>query len=354
MEKNINIVGRKIGSGQPVFIIAEVSSNHGQNFNHAKTLIKRAKESGADAVKFQIYTPDSITVNVNNKFFQIKHPKWGGQTLYHLYKKAYTPWSWFKRLKKFADNLGITFFASAFDKTSVDFLEELKVPLHKVSSFELVDLPLIEYMAKTGKPLIISTGMATIFEIKEAVAAARRAGAKDIILLKCVSNYPAKAEEMNLKALDSMRKIFNCQVGLSDHTLDIGVSVAAVSLGAVVIEKHITISRKIKTPDNFFSLEPDEFGSLVYNARLAQAALGKSTLKLTTIQRRNRILRRSLFVVKNIKKGELFTGENIKSVRPSHGLHPRHLKTLLGKTSARKIIKGTPLKFTLIKKEKHL
>ena len=236
------------------FIVAEVSSNHGQNFNRAVSLIKKAKECGADAVKFQAYTADTLTVDADNKYFKIKHPKWGGQTLYQLYKKAYTPWKWFKKLKKIADDLDILFFATAFDKTAVDFLQDLHVPIHKISSFELVDLPLIEYVAKTKKPLILSTGMSSPSEIKEAIAAAKKGGAKDIILLKCVSSYPADPKQMNLKTILDMEKKFKVPVGLSDHTMGIAVSIAAVALGVCMIEKHFTLSRKIKTPDSFFSL----------------------------------------------------------------------------------------------------
>ena len=242
------------GKNKPVFIIAEISANHGQDLNRAIALIKKAKECGTNGVKFQTYTPDTITIDVSNKYFRIKHPKWGGQTLYQLYQKAYTPWRWFKELKKVADDQGILFFSTAFDKTAVDFLEDLNVPVHKIASFELVDLPLIEYAARTRKPIIMSTGMATLSEIKEAVNAARGGGASDIILMKCVSAYPANPKEINLQTITHMRKIFKCPVGLSDHTLGIGVSIGAVSLGAKIIEKHFTMSRKIRTPDSFFSV----------------------------------------------------------------------------------------------------
>jgi len=331
-----------------VFIVAEISANHGQDLKKAISLIKKAKEAGADAVKFQAYTPDTLTIDVDNRYVRIKHPKWGKQTLYQLYKKAYTPWSWFKRLKKVADDLGIIFFATAFDKTAVDLLEELKVPVHKIASFELVDLPLIEYVAKTKKPLIMSTGMATMSEIKEAVNTARDAGAKDIILLKCVSSYPAKPEEMNLKTIPNMKKLFNCPVGLSDHTLEIGVSIAAVSLGAQVIEKHFTLSRNIETPDSFFSIEPPELKGLVDNIRIAEQALGKVHYGLTKEERKSKAFRRSLFVVKNIKKGEIFTEENVRSIRPSNGLKPKYLSRILGKRVKKDIKSETPLSRDLV------
>lgn len=331
------------------FIVAEISSNHGQNFKRAVSLIKKAKECGADAVKFQTYTPDTMTIEVDNKYFQIKHPKWGGQTLYQLYKKAYTPWHWFKKLKKIADDLGIIFFSTAFDKTAVDFLEELAVPFHKIASFELVDLPLIEYVAKTKKPLILSTGLADLREIKEAVDTARNAGAKDIVLLKCVSSYPAKPDEMNLATIPHMRRLFNCPVGLSDHTLGIEVSIAAVCLGAKVIEKHFTLSRNIQTPDSFFSIEPQEMEALVEGVRIAEKSLGKFSHQLSKEEIKNRIFRRSLFVVKEIKKGEVFTQENMRSIRPGNGLQPKYLKIILGKEAKRDIKKGTPFRLNFIK-----
>jgi len=334
--------------GGGTFIVAEVSANHGQNFNRAAALIRKAKECGADAVKFQAYTPDTLTIDCSNKYFRIKHPKWGGQTLYELYKKAYIPWELLKKLKKVADDSDILFFATAFDKTSVDFLEELNVRFHKISSFELVDLPLIEYAAKTGKPLILSTGMAAISEIREAINTSRKAGAKEIILLRCVSSYPTKPEEMNLRTIPDMKELFGCPVGLSDHSLGIGVSVCAVALGADVIEKHFTLSRKIKTADNFFSIEPQELKELVENVRIAEKALGKAQHKLTENEKKSRIYRRSLFAVENIKQGEFLTEENVKSIRPAYGLKPRYIATILGKKAKRDIKKGTPLSWDLI------
>lgn len=331
-----------------VFIIAEVSANHGQNFNRAVALIKKAKECGADAVKFQAYTPDTVTINADNKCFRIKHPKWGGQTLYKLYKKAYTPWKWFKKLKRVADDLGILFFATAFDKTSVDFLEAMNVRFHKISSFELVDLPLIEYAAKTKKPLILSTGMATVSEIKEAVNTARGAGTKEIILLKCVSSYPARPEEMNLKTIPDMKKRFGCPVGLSDHSLGIGASICAVALGASVIEKHFILSRKIKTPDSFFSIEPVELKELVENIRIVERTLGNVHYGLTDDEKKSRVFRRSLFIVKDVKKGNIFSSENVKSIRPAYGLKPKYIAAILGKKAKRDIKKGTPLSWDLI------
>jgi len=331
-----------------VFVIAEISANHGQDFKQAVSLIKEAKKCGADAVKFQAYTPDTLTMNADNKYFRIKHPQWGGQTLYQLYQKAYTPWSWFKRLKKVSDDLGILFFATAFDKTSVDFLEELSVGVHKIASCELVDLPLIEYMAKTNKPLILSTGMANCSEIREAVNSAKRSGISELTLLKCVSSYPADPREMNLKTITDMKKRFNCPVGLSDHTLGIAASLAAVSLDAVMIEKHFTLSRRKKTADSFFSIEPKELKELVGNIRLIEAALGEPSYELTKSQEKSRNFRRSLFVVEDIKRGEKFTFNNVRSIRPAQGLRPKYMKNVIGKKAKQTIKRGTPLKWELI------
>ncbi|MBN1353739.1 MAG: pseudaminic acid synthase [Candidatus Omnitrophica bacterium] len=325
------------------FVIAEISANHNQDLERAVSLIKKARECGADAVKFQTYTPDTITLNVNNKYFRVKHPKWGNRTLYQLYKTAYTPWHWFARLKKVADRAGIVFFSTAFDKSAVDFLENLNVPFHKIASFELVDLPLIEYAAGTKKPLILSTGMATIPEIKEAFFTAKRAGAKDVVLLKCVSNYPARPDDMNLKEIIKLKKIFKCPIGLSDHSLGTAVALAAVSLGAKVIEKHFTLSKKSKGPDNFFSIEPQELKSLVENIRIVERALGSDARKLTAEEKGSLVFRRSLFAVRDIKKGEIFTEDKIRSIRPAYGLHPKFLKYLLGRKARKDIKKGMPL-----------
>lgn len=347
--KYLKVGNRKIGENCPVFTVAEISANHGHNFNRAVSLIKKAKECGIDAVKFQAYTPDTMTIDVDNKYFKIKHPKWGGQTLYQLYEKAYTPWSWFKKLKKIADDLGIVFFATAFDKTAVDALEEIDVPMHKIASFELMDLSLIEYVARISKPLVLSTGMGTISEIKEAVNTAKKAGAKDIILLRCVSSYPARPEEMNLRTIPHMGKLFNCPIGISDHTLGIGVSIAAVSLGAVVVEKHFTLSRRFNTPDSFFSIEPQELKELVKNVRITEKALGRVHYGLTSKQKENRVFRRSLFIVEDVKKGKIFNEENVRSIRPGFGLHPKHLGEILGKKAKQDIKKGTPLSLDLLK-----
>ncbi len=331
-----------------VFIIAEVSANHGQDFKRAVQMIKTAKKCGADAVKFQAYTPDTMTMDVNTRYFQVRHAQWSGQSLYQLYQKAYTPFAWFKKLKKVADDIGILFFATAFDKTAVDLLEEIRVPVHKIASFELNDIPLIRYMARTKKPLILSTGMATLAEIQAAVDAACQNGTRDISLLKCVSDYPASPEEMNLATIPDMKKRFPAVIGLSDHSLGIGVSVAGVSLGAKIIEKHFTLSRKHRTADNFFSLEPDELKDLVDNIRVVEKAVGQIHYGLTKKEKASRIYRRSLFAVQDIRKGEKLTEHNVRSIRPAYGLDPEAIDEVLDKTASRHIRKGVPLRWDMI------
>lgn len=351
MASIIKIADRKIGENCPVLIVAEISANHGQNFKRAIELIREAKKCGADAVKFQTYTADTLTVNCNTEDFKIDHPQWGGKTLHEFYKKTYTPWDWFKKLKKICDGLGIIFFSTAFDKTAVDFLEELNVPLHKIASFELTDLPLIEYAAKTKKPLMLSTGMATINEIRESICCAKNAGAKDIILLKCTSTYPARPQDMNLRTLTHMKRIFKLPVGLSDHSLGIEMPVAAVSLGANVIEKHFTLSRRFRTADNFFSLEPDELKAMVRAIRNTENSLGDIKYGPVGEEKKSLIFRRSLYAVKEIKKGKLFSEENIRSIRPAYGLKPRCLPSILGRKAKRDIRKGEPLSWALVDKK---
>lgn len=330
-------------------IVAEISANHGGSFNRAVKLIKKAKECGADAVKFQTYTPDCLTINLRNKYFRIKHPKWGGQTLYDLYNGAYAPWGWFKKLKKVADNEGITFFSAAFSKEGFDFVDSLGVPFHKIASFEIVDLGLVRYAAKKKKPLIISTGMASMDEIKDAVNAAKKAGARDITLLKCTSSYPARCDEMNLKTIPDMISKFKCPVGLSDHSLGITVPMAAVSLGASMIEKHFILSRKNKSPDNFFSIEPKELKNMVLEIRKIESALGAVHYGLTSEEKKNLIFRRSLFAVKDILKGEKFSQDNVRSIRPADGLKPCEINKILGKRAKHDIKQGTPLKWGFVK-----
>ena len=344
--KRIKVARNKYISEQdPCFIVAEMSANHAQDLKIAKKLIKQAKKAGADAIKLQTYTPDSMTLDSDKKYFKIKHHKWGGQTLYDLYKEAYTPWKWHKELKKIAEDEDIVFFSTPFDRQAVDFLEELDVPLYKIASAELVDLPLIKYVAQTGKPIVFSNGMATLAEIREAVSVARSNGAKDIIILKCVSNYPANPADMNLNTIPDLKRKFGVLSGLSDHTLGSAVSIAAVALGAKLIEKHFTISRKIKTLDAFFSLEPQEFQKLVRNVRVVEKALGKVFYGLTREEKKSRLYRRSIFTVKPIKKGELLTEKNVRVIRPAHGIKPKYYWSVLGRKAARSIQAGVPLTF---------
>jgi pseudaminic acid synthase len=350
MKLNIAIGNRKVGPINPVWIIAELSANHNQDFDQAVQLIKAAKEAGADAIKLQTYTPDTITIDCDNENFRIgKGTIWEGKNLYELYKVAYTPWEWQPKLKEIANDLGMDLFSSPFDKTAVDFLEKMDVPVYKISSFELVDIPLIQYVAKTGKPMIMSTGMATLAEIDEAVTVARDAGCKEIALLKCTSAYPADAAEMNLRTIPDMAEAFGVPVGLSDHTLGIAVSVAAVALGACIVEKHFTLSRNIPCPDTTFSLEPHEFKAMVDAIRTAEKALGKVSYEVTEQEAASRIFRRSLFVVKDMKAGDVFTAENLRSIRPGYGLPPKNLEQLLGKTVNQDVKRGTAMCWDLIR-----
>lgn len=349
MTDSIQIGKRRVGTGEPVYVVAELSANHNQNFDQAVRIIKAAKDAGADAIKLQTYTPDTMTIACERDPFQIGGGTlWDGKTLYELYGEAYTPWEWQPRLKRAVEDLGMQCFSSAFDASAVDFLEAMNVPVHKVASFELVDLPLIRKMAATGKPLIMSTGMATLEEIEEALATARRAGATQIALLKCTSAYPAPAEEMNLRTIPELVRRFHLPVGLSDHTMGIAVPVAAVSLGACIIEKHLTLSRAAGGPDSAFSLEPEEFKAMVDAVRTAEKALGKVHFGVSERESRSQVFRRSLFIVRDLKKGEKFTAENVRSIRPGHGLHTRHLAEVLGKTAALDIARGTPLSWELV------
>lgn len=340
-----NIGNRQIGAGHPVFIIAEMSANHNQNYDDAVKIIHEAKQAGADAIKIQTYTPDTITIDSDNEYFRIRETIWEGETLYSLYGKTYMPWDWQPKLKKVADEIGIILFSTPFDFTSVDFLEEMDVPAYKVASFELVDIPLIEYISNKNKPVIMSTGMATYEEISEAVDASKKAGASDIALLKCTSAYPAKAEDMNLKTIPHLAESFQVVSGLSDHTLGIAVPVASVALGVSIIEKHFTLSRDNSGPDSAFSLEPHEFKSIVEAIRTAEKALGNINYANTDDEEKSRVFRRSLFAVKDIKQGELLTKDNIRSIRPGQGLMPKYLNDILGKKAKNLIKKGTPLSF---------
>jgi pseudaminic acid synthase len=344
---------REIGAGCSAYIVAELSANHSQDFERAAALVRAAKEAGADAVKLQTFTADTLTLSLSTEPFRISGgTPWDRRTLYDLYREAAMPWEWQPRLKRVAEELGMDLFSTGFDPSSVDFLEAMAVPAHKIASFEIVDIPLIERMARTGKPLLISTGMATLEEIGEAVAAARRAGAEDIALLKCTSAYPAPPGEMNLRTIPDLARVFGVPVGLSDHSLCDSVAVAAIALGACIVEKHLTLSRQNPAPDSAFSLEPGEFRAMVDAVRIAEEALGAVRYGPGCEEEKNRGFRRSLFVAEDMAAGDKFTPRNVRSVRPGHGLHPRHAPEILGLRASRDIAKGTPLAWNLIRRDK--
>jgi len=345
----LNRNGIQIGGNFPTFIIAELSANHKQSFDIAVETVKVAKETGADAIKLQTYTADTITINCNKEHFQIKEGLWEGKNLYQLYQEAYTPWEWQPKLKKIADELGLICFSSPFDKTAVDFLEKMDVPAYKVASPEITDIPLIQYIASKGKPVIISTGIATMEDIQEAVNACREMGNDKIILLKCTSVYPAPIEEANLRTIPDLAERFDVIAGLSDHTLGITVPVTAVALGAKVIEKHFILDKSVGGPDAAFSLDKAQFKKMVDAVRSAEKALGKVNYEISEKVKKSRIFSRSLFVVRDMKKGNMFSEENVRSIRPGYGLAPKHLKEITGKLATKNVKKGTPLRWELIK-----
>lgn len=330
------------------YIIAEMSANHSGSIERAKEIIHAAKESGADCIKIQTYTPDTMTIDCNNEYFNIINGTWAGENLYNLYKKAYTPWEWQIELKSIAEKIGIDFFSTPFDKTSVDFLEDIGIEFYKIASFELVDIPLIEYVASKGKPIIMSTGMGTLVEIEEAVNAIRSQGNNQIALLKCSSAYPAISSEMNLKTMVNMAETFHVPVGLSDHSMGSLGAVAAVAMGAKIIEKHFCLSREIENPDASFSMEPEEFSKMVEDIRAVEKAIGCISYGATQQEKNNVSFRRSIFVVTDIKKGDNFTEENIRVIRPNGGLLPKYYNEVLGKVALNDIKRGTPLSFNMI------
>lgn len=349
MPSEMMIGGRSVGRDSPTYVIAELSANHNQSFERAVEIVRAAKDAGADAVKLQTYTADTLTLRSDKECFRIGGGTlWDGRTLHDLYREAFTPWEWQPKLKQVADDLGLQLFSSAFDDTAVDFLEQMNVPAHKVASFELVDVGLIQKMARTGKPLIMSTGMASEAEIDEAVQAARSAGASQIALLKCTSAYPAPPEEANLRTIPELARRFDCPAGLSDHTMGIAVPVAAVALGASIIEKHICLSRADGGPDSAFSLEPQEFKAMVDAVRVAEKALGSVQFAPGARETSGLQFRRSLFVVENVKRGDVFSRSNVRSIRPAAGLHPRHLDEVLRGRAACDIERGTPLQWNLV------
>lgn len=336
---------RKIGPNYPVFIVAEISANHGHDIKKAYKIIDEAAKAGVDAIKLQTYTPDTITINSDKKYFQIKiNDAWKGQTLYSLYSKSYTPWDWQPKLKKYAESKGMICFSTPFDNTAVDFLEKIKMPLYKVASFEVVDIPLLKRIGRTKKPVIISRGMSSLPELKLAVKTLKESGCPSIAILHCVSSYPAEYSEMNLKTIPDLAKKFKTVVGISDHSLGITVPISAAALGASIIEKHITLSRKDGGPDAAFSLEPNEFKNLVRAVRDAEASLGKPFYGSGIKELENIVFRKSLFVVENIKKGQKFTLQNLRSIRPGHGLEPKYYDKVIGKLARVNLKKGTPLR----------
>jgi N-acetylneuraminate synthase len=345
----ITIAGREIGPGRPVWVVAEISANHNQSFEEAARLVEVAADAGADAVKLQTYTADTMTLEVESDTFRVgEGTLWEGRYLHELYREAATPWEWQPRLRELALAKGIELFSSAFDPSAVDFLERMDVPAHKVASFEIVDLELIAKMAATGKPLILSTGMASADEVDRAVQTARDGGASELALLKCTSAYPAPPDEMNLRGILSLAERYEVPVGLSDHTMGIAVPVAAVTLGAVIVEKHFTMSRSVPGPDSAFSLEPQEFRSMVEAVRTAERALGEAGYDRGAQESKSLAFRRSLFVVRDVRAGEPFTRENVRAIRPGDGLEPRHLGEVLGRVAVRDIERGTPLSWELV------
>ena len=340
----ISIAGREIGPETSVFIIAELSANHGGKIEIAKATIEAAAEAGADAIKLQTYTADTITLDCDSDCFQIRQGTlWDGQTLYDLYKKAYMPWEWQPELKRYAESLGLICFSSPFDKSAVDFLEAMEVPAYKVASFEITDIPLIEYVASKGKPVIISTGIAELEDIEEAVAACHRVGNREVALLKCTSAYPAPLEEANLRTIPDLAQRFGVISGFSDHTLGTTAAVAAVTLGAKVIEKHFILDRSIGGPDASFSLDKAQFTQMVEAVRDTEKMLGAVSYELTDKSRKSREFSRSLFIAEDVKAGETITEANVRSVRPGFGMHPKHLGEILGRKFSRDASKGTPL-----------
>jgi N-acetylneuraminate synthase len=351
MSKAINIGGRLIGVRHTPFVIAEMSGNHNQTLGRALDIVREAAKAGAHALKIQTYTPDTMTLDIDEREFHIGDPNslWEGTSLYKLYNQAYTPWEWHQPIFDLARKLGMTPFSSPFDSTAVDFLESLDVACYKIASFENTDLPLIRRVAATRKPLIISTGMATAGEIDESVRAARSAGCSELILLKCTSTYPATPEYTNINTIPHMRQLFDCEVGLSDHTMGIGVSVASVALGASVIEKHFTLDRNDGGVDSAFSMEPNELKQLVVESGRAWQSLGKITYGPTKAEEKSLQFRRSLYVVENLKAGDRLTKNNVRAIRPGLGLPPKYIDTVLGMSVTKDIIKGTALSWEILR-----
>ena len=350
MSNSININGRDIGHNQPPYIIAEMSANHNGSIDNAFSIVDMAKESGADAVKLQTYRPDTITIKMNTPEFMIEGGLWDGQSLYELYENAFMPWDWHKPLFDHAKKKDITIFSSPFDNSAVDLLEDLNSPAYKIASFEAIDLQLIKYVALTGKPMIISTGMADQEEIEEAIVTAKEGGCSNLAILHCVSGYPAPASDYNLRTLVDMKERFNLVSGLSDHTIDNTTAISSIALGASIIEKHVTLNRNGGGPDDSFSLEKSELEQLCKGAYTAWEALGKIDYGRKSSEQGNAKFRRSLYFIKNIQKGELITEEHVKSIRPGFGLAPKHFEEILGKEVSESIKSGTAVSWKQIKK----
>jgi pseudaminic acid synthase len=348
MGKNFSIDGRVIGAGNPVYIVAEMSANHQGDFNTALRILEEAKKAGADALKLQTYTADTLTLDCDNEYFRIRGTLWNGRKLHELYREAYTPWEWQPKLKEAADAMNLTLFSTPFDETAVDFLQSFDIPAYKVASFELVDLGLLRKIAETGKPVIMSTGMADLAEIHEAVDTPRKAACEQIALLKCTSAYPASPESINLLTIPHLASTFDLPVGLSDHTMGVEVPVAAVAIGACIVEKHFTLSRSAVGPDSAFSLEPQEFKAMVDTIRTTERALGDVRYGATEEETGSKIFRRSLFIVEDLKAGQVLTAKTVRSIRPGHGLHPRHLDEVLGRRVNTDVPRGTPLSWALL------
>ena len=342
---SICIKNRKIASGLPAYIIAEMSANHAGSLSYAKEIIHAAKEANADCIKIQTYTADTITIDCRNKYFNIEEGTWKGENLYSLYKKAYTPWEWQAELKEEADKIGLDFFSTPFDNTSVDFLESIGIDFYKIASFELIDLPLIKYVASKGKPIIMSTGMASLEEIKEAVDSVHSQKNNQLALLRCSSAYPAITDDMNLASMKVLSEKFNVPTGLSDHSKGSIAAVTSVALGGSIIEKHFCLDRKINTPDSSFSMEPEEFAAMVRDVRDAERAIGCLSFGPTKSEMSNYGFRRSIFIVRDVKAGDKVTEENVRIIRPGDGLKPKYYEEVLGKTFAKDYQAGTPLSF---------
>jgi pseudaminic acid synthase len=348
---DIVIAGRAIGAGHVPFVIAEMSGNHNQSIERALAIVEAAARAGAHALKLQTYTADTMTLDVQGEGFQIRDPDslWQGASLYQLYKQAHTPWEWHETLFSRAHELGMVAFSTPFDESAVDFLESLGAPCYKIASFENTDLPLIRRVARTGKPMIMSTGMASVAELDDSVRAAREAGCRDLVLLKCTSTYPATPDNTNVATIPHMRELFGCQVGLSDHTMGVGAAVAAVALGATVVEKHFTLRRADGGVDSSFSLEPEEMAQLVVETARAWQSLGHVQYGPIEAERKSLQFRRSLYVVKDLQAGEELTAENVRALRPGMGLPPKHLDEVLGRKVNKPVARGTPLSWSLLK-----